>query len=269
MRQSSSLKLVTVIIKRRYFAILGQSQSENRQNTPSPLHHDDSRGSSGNSSPVNHQPKIQQEPESWSAYIRRLAVGPHPAPTKEPKHQPKPKPTLPATSSQNSSSMFFYDNLSSLRATKKPFEEDLEQLRKAPGTRIWPIKDRHSKSELDPSSKEFIPKSQRRVRMPFRGRDEPVWPESRKTETINPPPGLKKFADIWSFENAGIRDTHQREHGWNSFRDDTLKADLASKLRNRPFTSERYSVLMPQQDAEKPRHSEVCFIFSFQSRFMG
>lgn len=242
-----------------YLSFQGQSPTGNRQNTPSPLPRDDSRGSSGNSSPVNHQSKMQNEPETWSAYIRRFAVGPHPAPSKESKRLNE-KPTLPATSSQNSSSMFFYDNLSSLRATKKPIEEDLEQFRKAPGSKIWPLNDRQAKSELDPSSKEFIPKSQRRMRVPVRDRhDAPGWPESRKPETINPPPGLTraKISNIWSFEKPGIREPHQRENGWNSFRDDTMKADLISKIRSRPFSSGPYGIFAPQEDSEKPRHSEV------------
>lgn len=100
--------------------------------------------------------------------------------------------------------------------------------------------------------------------MPYRARhDSPTWPDSRKPEAINPPPGLsrsKKIADIWSFGNGVLRDSQQRERGWNSFRDDTLRADLASKLRTRPFASERYGVLVPHQDSEKPRHSEVCIL---------
>ena len=155
--------------------------------------------------------------------------------------------------------MFYYDNLSSLRATRKQVEDDMDHLRKAPGTKLWPMKERQSRSELDPSSKEFIPKSQRRMRMPFRDRDTTGWADHRKPETITPPPGLtrsKKISDIWNFEN---RQPHQRENGWNSFRDDTFKADLTSKIRNKPFTPEYYSVLMPQRNPDKPRHSEVPF----------
>lgn len=153
--------------------------------------------------------------------------------------------------------MFYYDNLSSLRATRKQSEDDLDQLRKAPGTKIWPMSERQARSELDPSSKEFIPKSQRRVRMPYR--DTSAWLDSGKPEAISPPPGLsrsKMISDIWNFEG---RQPHQRESGWNSFRDDTFKADLTSKIRNKPLTSAYYSSLVPQHNSEKPRHSEVCF----------
>jgi len=242
----------------RFFGVSrGQSPTGNRQNTPSPLPHEDSRGSSGSASPVNLQPKIQQEPESWSAYIRRLAVGTHPAPSKESKQEAKVKPKLQDTSPQNSSSMFFYDNLSSLRATRKQIDDDMDQLRKAPGTKIWPMKERHSRSELNPSSEEFIPKSQRRIRMPYRERDATGWHENRKPDVITPPPGLsrsKMISDIWNFEG---RQSHQRENGWNSFRDDTFKADLTNKIRNKPFTPDYYGVLLPQLNSDKPRHSEL------------
>eukprot|EP00795_Rhopilema_esculentum_P000911 gene911-10667_t len=242
----------------------GPSPPVNRQNTPSPLPRDDSQGSSGNSSPVSFQSVTQTESESWSSYIRRLAVGTHPGTGKDTKQQQKEKPTLPnpTTTSQNTSSMFFYDNLSSLRATKQTPDEELEQLKKAPGTKIWTQKGKQPKSDLDPSSKEFIPKSQMKapVKMPFRDRPEHrlSWLESRKSGRINPPPGLKKIADIWGFDNITTRDSSQsRENGWNSFKDDQLKPDLGNKLRNRAYPSDRYSVLMPQQDSEKPRHSEL------------
>ena len=156
--------------------------------------------------------------------------------------------------------MFFYDNLSSLRATKKPLEEELEQLKKAPGSKIWPVKDRQPKTELDPSSKEFIPKSLRATKSTYRNsQDGSPWPESRKASGISPPPGLsrsKKIANIWGVDGAsGLGEP--KDSRWDSFRDDTFNSNLNSKLRNRAFPSDRYSVLMPQPDSEKPRHSEV------------
>ncbi len=244
----------------QYFLLLsysGQNSPINR-NTPSPLPRDDSRSSSGHSSPVNQQCRSATEPESWSAYIRRLAVGIHPG--KDSKSSRTKPYVVPHSDAQNSSSMFYYDNLSSLRATKKPMMEELEHLRKAPGAKLWPTKDR-SKTELDPASKEFVPKSMRRSKAVFlNGSSSPTWPENRKTGVIQPPPGLTRSArisDIWGVDNASLNGDNSDRQGWDSFQDDTFKNELTAKLRHRSFNSDRYSVLMPQPNSNNQNQPDV------------
>ena len=214
------------------------------------MHLDGTKQPSGKNSPVNQGRRDSAENESWSSYLRRFAIGIHPSHSSAEK---KP-PTKPGNHSETSNSMFYYDHLRSLRETKKTMKDDQDSLRKAPGTKPWSSKKKPTmKSNLDPDSAEFIPRSLQSKPsndVIINSSGEPVWPIGTKSKAIRPPPGLsrtKKIADIWGVDDMVIGSGSAAGYDLDLAKLEKPNGTLFSGFGEQ----DRYSSLIPQTSADK------------------
>lgn len=103
----------------------------------------------------------------------------------------------------NENSMFFYDNLSSLRASKKPSHprpRELERAASSPNSFGF-------SSNLSPEVPEFVPASQRMNKAPgSKVKKDTSWAtvDDSALEYLRPPPGLTKpnASSIWGVDSA-------------------------------------------------------------------
>ena len=106
----------------------------------------------------------------------------------------------------NGNSMFYYDNLSTLRASKQPAPEDDCR---APGSK--PRKQNVTNSTLSPDSAEFIPASLRNKAPGSNMKKDTSWAaDDSVIENLRPPPGFTRPArSIWGEDSklAKNRDT--------------------------------------------------------------
>ena len=114
--------------------------------------------------------KIKKKDSSWTSYLKKIGIG--------------TKDELSPNELNKGNSMFYYDNLSSLRASKQPrFDGEFHGF---PQNKDLPIS-----SNLSPDSAEFVPASQRINKVVGSNLiKHNSWTSTDDSETFRPPPGL-------------------------------------------------------------------------------
>lgn len=140
----------------------------------------------------------------------------------------------------NGNSMFYYDNLSSLRASKKPRPKELER------TSSSPLVSTGFSSTLSPEVPEFVPLSQRINKAPgTKVKKDAHWAsvDDSALEYLRPPPGLSKPSphNIWGLENSSTSttsaDNWSKPHLFPDFKTDSTYSTLLGSPRGPKETS--------------------------------
>jgi len=153
------------------------------------------------------------------------------------------------TQQNNGNSMFYYDNLSSLRASKKPSHHarprELERTASSPSSSGF-------SSTLSPEVPEFVPASQRINRAPGSNvKKDTSWAtvDDSALEYLRPPPGLTKPSAkcIWGLDSATTRtssaaDTWSKPSLFSDFKTDSYSSLLGSQRQSKT-TSTTFSGL--------------------------
>jgi len=148
-----------------------------------------------------------------------------------------PEPDSP--NQNNGNSMFYYDNLSSLRATKKPRPKELERTSSTPNTRCG------FSSNLSPEVPEFVPAAQRVSKAPgSNAKKDTSWAsvDDSALEYLRPPPGLTKPSarSIWGLESTKppVADSWTKSSLFPDFKNDSTYSTLLGSTSPRaPKTS--------------------------------
>lgn len=150
----------------------------------------------------------------WGSYLKRLGIG---------FGQVEPaKPVDEPTSTGNS--MFYYDNLTSLRASKQN-TRDLEPIdTKAPGSGVKKVPVEPpvvSSSTLSPDSAEFVPLSQRLNKaVGSNPKKDNSWAtvDDSALEHLRPPPGLSRSSqNIWGLDSlVSSPQMKEKDTKWDS-----------------------------------------------------
>lgn len=145
------------------------------------------------------------------------------------------------TQQNNGNSMFYYDNLSSLRASKKPSHSrprELERTASSPSASGF-------SSTLSPEVPEFVPAAQRINKAPGSNvKKDTSWAtvDDSALEYLRPPPGLTKpsakpSASIWGLDSASTRtssaDTWSKPSLFSDFKTDSYSSLLGSQRQSK------------------------------------
>ena len=149
------------------------------------------------------------------------------------------------TQQNNGNSMFYYDNLSSLRASKKPSHPRPRELERTASSPTSSGFSSNFSSNLSPEVPEFVPAAQRINKAPGSNvKKDTSWAtvDDSALEYLRPPPGLTKPStqNIWGLDSAprtSSVDTWSKPSLFSDFKTDSYSSLLGSQRKSKTTVS--------------------------------